>query len=152
MPSQASLKFETLKIHAVIHPGTYLAFLGIRKVFQFLRRTSSPTSLNGFIYFLFRKYFEVPVTIIFKDPVAMLMLSKTCEIDKKLAKDTHHENVYNNFIPANLSKIITDLFWPKLNITKSHQRKYDKYPQKFALIVIEFRKNCTIFRANPNHL
>jgi hypothetical protein len=60
----------------------------------------------------------------------MLMLSKTCEIDKKLAKDTHHENVYNNFLTANLSTSISDLFWPKLNITKSHQRKYDKYPPK----------------------
>jgi hypothetical protein len=82
----------------------------------------------------------------------MLMLSKTCEIDKKFAKDTHHENVYNNFLPTNLSKRISDLLWPKLNITKSHQRKYDKYPQKFALIFTEFRKKFTIFRAKPNRL
>jgi hypothetical protein len=79
------------------------------------------------------------------------MLSKTCEIDK-LAKDTHHENVNNNFLPANLSKSTSDLFWPKLNITKSHQRKYDKYPQKFALIFTEFRKKLTIFRAKPKRL
>ncbi len=122
------------------------------RFFNFCDARVLQLSLNGFIYFPFRKCFEVPVTIIYKDPVAMLMLSKTCEIDKKLAKDTHHENIYNNFLPANLSKSISDLFWPKLNITKSHQRKYDKYPQKFALIVTEFRKNCTIFRANPNHL